>query len=166
MKLSEYKKLNNFRFKETTISFLVKNNQVLLAMKKRGFGVGKWNGVGGKKMPNESILQTATREAKEEIMVEPITIRHCATIYFYLPHDPEHNQKTSIFIVNKWKGKPTETEEMSPRWFNKFQIPYESMWSDDSIWLPKLLNNENFTAEFLFDKDNKVADYLITDNVK
>ena len=34
--------------KKTTLCFLLKNDEVLLAMKKRGFGVGKWNGVGGK----------------------------------------------------------------------------------------------------------------------
>ncbi|MEK7504190.1 MAG: hypothetical protein AAB550_01680 [Patescibacteria group bacterium] len=34
--------------KQATLCFLVKDNQILLAMKKRGFGVGKWNGVGGK----------------------------------------------------------------------------------------------------------------------
>lgn len=34
--------------KETTLLLLRKENEILLAMKKRGFGTGKYNGVGGK----------------------------------------------------------------------------------------------------------------------
>jgi hypothetical protein len=34
--------------KITTLCFCLKNDLVLLAMKKRGFGTGKWNGYGGK----------------------------------------------------------------------------------------------------------------------
>ena len=33
---------------ETTLCLLKKENAILLAMKKRGFGAGKYNGVGGK----------------------------------------------------------------------------------------------------------------------
>lgn len=33
---------------ETTLCLLKKENSILLAMKKRGFGAGKYNGVGGK----------------------------------------------------------------------------------------------------------------------
>ena len=32
---------------ETTLCILRKDNQILLALKKRGFGTGKYNGVGG-----------------------------------------------------------------------------------------------------------------------
>lgn len=41
-------------------------NQILLAMKKRGFGEGKWNGAGGKVDPGETIIQAASRELREE----------------------------------------------------------------------------------------------------
>jgi len=34
--------------KQTTIIFPIYDDQVLLGMKKRGFGEGKWNGFGGK----------------------------------------------------------------------------------------------------------------------
>jgi 8-oxo-dGTP pyrophosphatase MutT (NUDIX family) len=35
-------------------------------MKKRGFGAGKFNGFGGKVEPQESILEGAIREFREE----------------------------------------------------------------------------------------------------
>lgn len=45
-------------------------NQILLAMKKRGFGEGKWNGAGGKVEAGETIVQAASRELREETGIE------------------------------------------------------------------------------------------------
>jgi hypothetical protein len=39
-----------------TLLLIQKANQVLLGMKKRGFGAGRYNGFGGKVEANESIL--------------------------------------------------------------------------------------------------------------
>ncbi len=36
-------------------------DRVLLGMKKRGFGAGKWNGFGGKVDPGETIVEAAAR---------------------------------------------------------------------------------------------------------
>jgi len=43
-----------------------KNALVMMGMKKRGFGAGKWNGFGGKVEPGESNEQAAVRELHEE----------------------------------------------------------------------------------------------------
>jgi 8-oxo-dGTP pyrophosphatase MutT (NUDIX family) len=54
--------------KQTTNCFFLNDRgEVLLAMKKRGFGAGKWNGVGGKVQEGEDIVVAALREIKEEI---------------------------------------------------------------------------------------------------
>jgi 8-oxo-dGTP pyrophosphatase MutT (NUDIX family) len=37
------------------------NDKILLGYKKRGFGLHKWNGLGGKVEPNESIVEGAKR---------------------------------------------------------------------------------------------------------
>lgn len=37
------------------------NGSILLGMKKRGFGVGKWNGFGGKIQNGETMLECAKR---------------------------------------------------------------------------------------------------------
>ena len=39
--------------------------RILLAMKKRGFGAGKFNGFGGKVEARETILEAALREFEE-----------------------------------------------------------------------------------------------------
>ena len=52
------------------------SQEILLGMKKRGFGVGKWNGFGGKVDPKESIYEGALRELKEEAGI------HCPDLRF------------------------------------------------------------------------------------
>ena len=56
---------------ETTLCLLRKDNKILLAMKKRGFGTGKYNGVGGKIENGETLNEAMIRETKEEIGVIP-----------------------------------------------------------------------------------------------
>jgi len=51
--------------KHLTLLFLIKEDQILLAMKKRGFGMGRFNGVGGKIEPGETIEQAMIRECQE-----------------------------------------------------------------------------------------------------
>ena len=140
--------------RQATLLFLLKNNQILLAMKKRGFGVNKWNGVGGKTKDNEDIFDTAIRETQEEINVTPANISHVATLDFYFKNKSEWDQQVLVFVTHEWQGEPSESEEMSPKWFDTKDIPFESMWADDPFWLPKILSGKKINATFTFDNDN------------
>ena len=53
--------------KQLTLVAVLKENNILLGMKKRGFGEGRWNGFGGKVETGETIEEGAKRELKEEI---------------------------------------------------------------------------------------------------
>ena len=55
--------------KLSTLCFLLRDGQILLAMKKRGFGEGKWNGAGGKVNAGETVEHAAVRELREEVGV-------------------------------------------------------------------------------------------------
>lgn len=143
---------------QATLCFLVKDGKVLLAMKKRGFGVGLWNGVGGK-AKEETIEEAAARETCEEIGIEIKTLEKVALLHFYFPDDPEKknwNQDVHVFLVKDWAGDPRETEEMQPRWFDPENLPFDHMWDDDHIWLPKILDGDKIEAWFSFDDNSKV----------
>lgn len=44
-----------------TLVMVRKTNAILLGLKKRGFGKGKWNGFGGKVEENETVAEGAVR---------------------------------------------------------------------------------------------------------
>lgn len=141
--------------KHTTILFLIKDDKILLAMKKRGFGVGRWNGVGGKIEPGESIEQAAIRECQEEIGVTPHSLKKVAHLTFTFP-DGSDSLMSHVFTTRQWEGEPTETKEMAPQWFNLGEIPYDTMWQDDPLWLPHVLDGKKVVATFMFDADEQM----------
>lgn len=44
-----------------TLAMVRKTNAILLGLKKRGFGEGKWNGFGGKVEKDETVTEGAVR---------------------------------------------------------------------------------------------------------
>ncbi|HEX7963626.1 MAG TPA: 8-oxo-dGTP diphosphatase [Candidatus Saccharimonadales bacterium] len=147
--------------KHVTLLFLRRDGELLLAMKKRGFGQGKWNGAGGKVEPGETPLAAAIRETEEEVGVTPKNPRKMAEIDFYLTSDPTFNNYAHVFVSTEWDGEPHETEEMRPQWFPENALPYDEMWGDDRSWLPQLLAGRRFTAMFtLDDHDNIIKSHI------
>ena len=53
-----------------TLCIIHKHPKILLGMKKRGFGAGRWNGFGGKVNIVEAIEDSAKREFREEAGIE------------------------------------------------------------------------------------------------
>ncbi len=151
----------------TLCFFFRKNNgeeEVLLAMKKRRFGVGKWNGYGGKIEEGEPLLEAACREIKEEsgLEVEPSALVKVGEIDFRVQNNPDWDQFVHIFKVTKWKGEPVETEEMRPAWFKIKEIPYHQMWEMDRIWIPYMLKGKFINAKFILDSDGeKILEYEV-----
>jgi ADP-ribose pyrophosphatase YjhB (NUDIX family) len=147
--------------RKVTLLFLVKDKKILLAMKKRGFGKGRWNGVGGKQNEGEKIEETAVREAREEIGVEPKEFKKVAVLNFYFPHNQDWNQQIITYFCSTWHGRPKESEEMNPEWFEKNKLPFNKMWQDDPLWLPHVICGKTIHACFLFAEDDKMIDYKI-----
>ncbi len=146
-----------------TLLFLVKDGQILLALKKRGFGVGLLNGVGGKIDSGETIEQAMIRECQEEIGVTPTKYRKVAELDFKGGSTPEGwNMYGYVYIASAWQSEPCETEEMAPKWYSTSDIPYEKMWQDDKYWLPIVLTGKTLHGEFTFDeKDNLTSHKII-----
>ncbi len=148
---------------QATLCLLIKENQggkeLLLAMKKRGFGKGKWNGVGGKEDSEKgdiNISGAAMRETEEEIGVKIKKMEKVAVLSFYYPYKKECDQDVHVFLVKDWQGEPVESGEMLPKWFKINDIPYNEMWDDDKYWLPKILQGKKLKAKFIFKQGEKI----------
>lgn len=146
----------------TTLIFPVLGDPIdciLLGMKKRGFGQGYWNGFGGKIKKGESPEDAALRELYEEVglSASPKDLHLIGKIDFVFAGDPNLDHPVDIFLLWNWSGKPTETSEMSPKWFSVNEIPFEQMWEDDIYWFPYLLKKAFFKGfcEFGLKKELK-----------
>lgn len=139
---------------QTTLLILRKDNKILLARKKRGFGFGKWNGVGGKVEEKETPEEAMIRETQEEISVTPIEYEKIGIIRFveYIKEELTTNDM-HLYIATKWQGVPKESEEMQPKWFSINNLPWEEMFSDDKYWLPLVLKGKKLDAFFEYDKN-------------
>lgn len=140
--------------KVTTLCLVRDGEYMLLAMKKRGFGAGKWNGFGGKVNPGESIEDATVRETEEEGLIRVRNLRRVGVLHFSFEGDPL-TIECHVFWTDLWDGTPTETEEMKPAWFGRADIPFSEMWSDDIHWFPLFFAGTPFVGTFHFAADHK-----------
>ncbi|XP_063361712.1 oxidized purine nucleoside triphosphate hydrolase-like [Cydia amplana] len=145
-----------------TIVFVRTDTQVLLGLKKRGFGVNKWNGFGGKVEPNETIVEAAVRELKEEccLNVKKSDMKNIGHLEFTFEGESTM-MDVRVFSTTVYEGTPTETEEMLPKWYNNDEIPYKDMWLDDEIWYPCMLKGKLFYGRFHYQGHEKILNYKV-----
>lgn len=138
-----------------TLSLIYQHPKVLLGMKKRGFGAGRWNGFGGKVEKGEEIEQAFKREMREEVGVIPENFEKIGIIDFEWQGNPEISE-VHFFKISQFSGELKESKEMSPKWFNIKEIPFHQMWPDDKYWFPLFLKGKKFKGKFLFDNSDKI----------
>lgn len=144
-----------------TVAIIYSHPKVLLGIKKKKLGAGRYNGFGGGMEDfDKSIYETAIRETQEEIGVKLVDPELVGRILFHFQSD-EQDHDVHFFKANNYSGTPKETDEMTAEWFHIDSIPYTQMWADDKYWMPILLNNKRFLGEFLFNPKHEIVDYKL-----
>lgn len=138
-----------------TLLFVVRDEQVLLIHKKRGLGAGKINGPGGRIEEGETPEACAIREVEEEVKVTPTGVSEAGELFFQFVDG--HSIHGYVFRANECIGDPQETDEADPFWISIHDIPYDSMWADDRIWMPLMLDRKPFVGRYLFDGDTMLG---------
>ncbi|MBU1015330.1 8-oxo-dGTP diphosphatase [Patescibacteria group bacterium] len=151
---------SRFPKKVLTLCIVHQHSRVLLGMKKRGFGVGRWNGFGGKVTTGETIEEAAKREVREEAGIKVDALEKAGLLEFEFQDDPVVLE-VHVFRAQTFLGEPTESEEMKPQWFSSEEVPFEDMWPDDRHWLPLFLEGKSFRGKFLFQDENTLLDYTL-----
>lgn len=129
--------------------------QVLLGLKKRGLGAGRFVGLGGKFEPGESAEQAAVREIEEEssVVVAASALDRRGDLHYRFPHRPDWSQRSTVFVGTSWQGVPAPSDELDPEWFDVEQLPLDDMWDDAKHWLPGVLAGGQINREFIFGAD-------------
>ena len=141
-----------------TLTFVIKDEQILLIRKKRGLGAGKINGPGGRLEPGETLLECAIREVQEELCITPVNPEFCGESLFQFTDG--YSIHVHTYMAKDFTGSPEETDEAIPLWFSLDQIPYEEMWADDIVWIPEMLKGNTFKGRYLFDGDRMLDHHL------
>lgn len=140
--------------------FLRRGDEVLLGYKKRGFGMGQWNGLGGKVEEGETIEQSARRETLEEVGVSVGDMR----LFGIIQCDYRNVEKPGVIEIHLFEswdfsGESVETEEIKPSWYKVSEYPFDQAWPDDRFWVPLYLAGKTFRGRFLFDGYDKITDH-------
>ena len=144
--------------KVATLCYPVADGRVLLGMKKKGFGEGKWNGFGGKVQPGETIEQAAVRELAEEsgLFAVPELLAKVARLSFAFGDIAMFDGH--VYLASVWGGEPQETEEMRPQWFALTDLPWELMWPSDRFWLERALSGSPLRGVCRFDEEGETVE--------
>lgn len=141
-----------------TLVIVKTDTHVLLGMKKRGFGQGKWNGFGGKVQEGESIKDACSRELYEEAGITPTDLKELGILEFTFSTNDDHLE-VHIFVCTTYSGEVGESEEMKPEWFPITEIPFSKMWTSDAYWFPLFLEGKEFRGNFHFDADENAESH-------
>jgi 8-oxo-dGTP pyrophosphatase MutT (NUDIX family) len=152
--------------REATLCLLVKGDppvEVLMGLKKEGFGLGKVAGFGGKLEPGETAIAAAAREIEEEtgILVSAEDLIPVGRLHFRFPAHPQWSQDVHVFLARSWQGRAEEGREMQPFWYSVDSLPFEEMWQDGAHWLPPILAGKRIRGWFTFRGDNETLNEVV-----
>ena len=145
-----------------TLVYLARGDSVLLIRKLRGHGAGKVNAPGGRIEAGESAEACAIREVAEEVGIRVQTLELRALLRY---DDPAEGFAVAgfAFVSSDFSGAQARSAEADPFWCRMDQIPYDEMWENDRIWLPRVLKGEYIRADFRFCRGRLVAHTVISD---
>lgn len=144
-----------------TLCFLLRERgtrtEVLLGLKRTGFGTGKIVGIGGHVEAGESDAEAVVREVWEEagVVVRQEDLADAGVIEFLFPTRPEWNMYCRLFTTRRWEGEPAESPEITPEWFDTGALPLDLMWQDAEHWLPAALAGEVHEVVVVLNEDHE-----------
>ncbi|GAA4365944.1 8-oxo-dGTP diphosphatase [Paeniglutamicibacter cryotolerans] len=133
--------------------------EVLLGLKRHGFGAGKVVAPGGKIEPGEAPADAATRELREEtgLGALPDSLEPAARVLFRFPAAPAADMDCTVFLTRVFTGHAVPTDELLPEWHPVSAPPYPRMWDDSAYWLGLLLDGRRFDARIVLAENNQAV---------
>lgn len=143
--------------KNTTLCYIEKDDMYLMmhrTKKSNDENEGKYIGIGGHFLENESPFDCIIREAKEEtgLDIKPIyrgIVTFCSNIY--------ESQQMHLFTCKEYSGTLSLCSEGELKWIKRSELENIPLWEGDLIFL-RLLENDNpfFSLKLIYENDTLV----------
>src|SRR3990167_9944498 len=118
--------------------------QILMVHRNKKKGdcfLGKYNGLGGKVEPGESIMDCMRREIKEESGIDCLEMSLRGSINW--PGFNDQNWLGFIFLITKFTGEPfRENDEGDLVWIERDSLSKYPMWEGDKHFLPLVFDED------------------------
>lgn len=150
---------------DVAVTYILRENdgvtEVLLGEKLRGLGTGHIVGPGGKVEAGENPEEAAIREVYEEVglIIEPGNLTPLACISYPFVNREGLSQRSFVFSARVFSGELQGSGELVASWWPVQAIPYERMWSDAKLWLPRALSGEFIDATIVIGENNEVLSH-------
>lgn len=146
------------------LTYVMDSEKALLILKKRGMGEGYFNAPGGHIELEETSVEAAVRETKEETGLTVSGLKEMGVLRFQFKNGIR--MIGYVFTTEQWEGELIdECDETKPFWVKKSDIDYSRMWEDDKLWLPMLMEGKKFEGWFIFD-DRKMVDAKVEETIE
>lgn len=149
----------DIKVKSTCVCLITRSDagvtELLLGLKKRGFGEGRIVAPGGHLDPGETAAQACVREVAEEVelVIAEDDLAAAGGVLFRFPTRPEWDLHVALFRTGHFEGEPVESDELVPAWYPVEDLPWAGMWPDARHWLPRALSGELIEAEITLGAD-------------
>ena len=133
--------------------------EVLLGMKRSGFGTGRIVALGGGIEPGETAGEAAAREVQEEsgIVVDVADLLELGPVRWRFPVKPVLDMDAVVFSADRFRGEPALTDEIDPCWYPVGQVPWDGMWEDARHWLGHVLRSQRLDVTVTLNSDNETV---------
>ncbi len=147
-----------------TLCFLLRDaptgTEVLLGLKRTGFGIGKIVGVGGHVEPGENDAEAVVREVWEEIgrggPGRGPGPRRRRRVHLSRPAGVEH-VLPALHHPASGTANPPRARRSRPSGSSAGALPLHRMWQDAEHWLPPALAGETIDVVVVLNEDNETV---------
>mgnify|MGYP004649093441 FL=1 len=129
----------------TTLCYVTQGDRVLMLhriKKKNDINEGKWIGIGGKFLPEESPEECLLREAWEETGLT-LTSWRCRGVVTFRQEGTE-GEYMYLFTADGFTGEPHPCDEGDLQWVDRDFLYSLPMWEGDRIFLDLLWQDAPF----------------------
>ncbi|MBQ9443207.1 MAG: 8-oxo-dGTP diphosphatase [Clostridia bacterium] len=133
--------------KNTTLCYIEKDGSYLMLLrnkKKDDLNEGKWIGVGGHFLEDESPEECLIREVREEtgLTLNSFLLRSVVTFV----SDKYETEQMFLYTSTDFSGELIDCDEGELRWIDKKEMYDIPLWEGDKIFLKLMDENQDYFA--------------------